>query len=40
VSFIIYAPASIPFVMARRQQGRRLFSPVELLILVISIRAS
>ena len=27
VSFIIYAPATILFVMARREQGRRLFSP-------------
>ena len=37
VSFIIYAPASILFVMARREQGRRLFSPVELVILTISV---
>jgi arginine:ornithine antiporter/lysine permease len=37
VSFIIYAPASILFVMARREQGRRVFSPVELVILVVSI---
>jgi arginine:ornithine antiporter / lysine permease len=37
VSFIIYAPASILFVMARREQGRRLFSPAELVILVVSI---
>ncbi len=37
VSFIIYAPASILFVMARREQGRRLFSPAELIILAISI---
>jgi arginine:ornithine antiporter / lysine permease len=37
VSFIIYAPASILFVMARREQGRRLFSPVELVILAISV---
>jgi arginine:ornithine antiporter / lysine permease len=36
VSFIIYAPASILFVMARREQGRRLFSPAELVILALS----
>lgn len=37
LSFVIYAPATILFVMARREQGRRLFAPVELVILVISI---
>lgn len=37
VSFIIYAPATILFVMARREQGRRLFSPGELVILAVSI---
>jgi arginine:ornithine antiporter/lysine permease len=37
VSFIIYAPASILFVMARREQGRRPFSAGELVILVISV---
>jgi arginine:ornithine antiporter/lysine permease len=37
VSFIVYAPASILFVMARREQGRRLFSPAELIILIVSI---
>jgi arginine:ornithine antiporter / lysine permease len=37
VSFIIYAPASILFVMARREQGRRLFSPAKLVILAVSI---
>jgi arginine:ornithine antiporter / lysine permease len=37
VSFIIYAPASILFVMSRREQGRGLFSPRELVILVISV---
>ncbi len=37
LSFIIYAPASILFVLARREQGRRLFSAPELVILVISI---
>jgi arginine:ornithine antiporter / lysine permease len=37
VSFIVYAPATILFVMARREQGRRVFSPVELGILAFSI---
>ena len=37
VSFIIYAPATVLFVMARREQGRRLFSPGELIILAVSI---
>jgi len=37
LSFIIYAPASILFAMARREQGRKLFSGRELVILVISL---
>ena len=37
VSFIIYAPATVLFVMARREQGRQLFSPVELVILAVSV---
>lgn len=37
VSFIIYAPATVLFVMARREQGRRLFSPREYVILAVSI---
>jgi len=37
VSFIIYAPATILFVMARREQGRRLFSTREQLILAVSV---
>ncbi|WP_030261110.1 basic amino acid/polyamine antiporter [Streptomyces violens] len=37
VSFIFYAPATILFVMARREQGRRLFSPRELIIFVVSV---
>jgi arginine:ornithine antiporter/lysine permease len=37
VSFIIYAPATVLFVMARREQGRRVFSPLELVILVVSV---
>jgi arginine:ornithine antiporter/lysine permease len=37
LSFVIYAPGSVLFVMARREQGRRVFSPVELVILAVSI---
>ncbi|MFE7029780.1 basic amino acid/polyamine antiporter [Streptomyces sp. NPDC057621] len=37
VSLIVYAPATILFVMARREQGRRLFSPRELVILAVSV---
>jgi arginine:ornithine antiporter/lysine permease len=36
-SFIIYAPGSVLFVMARREQGRQPFSPAELVILAVSI---
>jgi arginine:ornithine antiporter / lysine permease len=36
VSFVIYSPATVLFVMARREQGRQLFSPTERLILAIS----
>jgi arginine:ornithine antiporter/lysine permease len=37
VSFIIYAPATVLFAMARREQGRRVFSALELIILVVSV---
>jgi arginine:ornithine antiporter/lysine permease len=37
VSFIVYAPATVLFVMARREQSRRVFSAGELVLLVISI---
>ncbi|MET0838710.1 MAG: basic amino acid/polyamine antiporter [Marmoricola sp.] len=37
VSFIVYAPASVLFVMSRREQDRQLFSPRELLILAVSV---
>ncbi|MEV6301996.1 basic amino acid/polyamine antiporter [Actinoplanes sp. NPDC051861] len=37
VSFIIYAPATLLFVKARREQGRRLFSGRELIILAVSV---
>jgi arginine:ornithine antiporter/lysine permease len=40
LSFVIYAPGTVLFVMARREQGRTLFSPAELLILVVSIVAA
>ncbi|MFD7680784.1 MULTISPECIES: basic amino acid/polyamine antiporter [unclassified Streptomyces] len=37
VSFIIYAPATVLFVMARREQGRAPFSARELVILAASV---
>jgi arginine:ornithine antiporter/lysine permease len=37
LSFIIYTPGTILFVMSRREQNRRLFSRVELVILVIAV---
>ncbi|WP_433862590.1 basic amino acid/polyamine antiporter [Streptomyces sp. L7] len=37
LSFIIYAPATILFVMVRREQGRRLFSGRELIIFAVSV---
>jgi arginine:ornithine antiporter/lysine permease len=37
VSFIVYAPATVLFVMARREQRRRLFGPGELVILAVSV---
>ncbi|MEV7892054.1 basic amino acid/polyamine antiporter [Streptomyces sp. NPDC002817] len=37
VSFIIYAPATVLFVMARREQGRQPFSPREYVILAVSV---
>jgi arginine:ornithine antiporter/lysine permease len=37
LSFIIYAPATILFVMTRREQGRQLFSSKELVILAITV---
>ncbi|MFE3035031.1 basic amino acid/polyamine antiporter [Streptomyces canus] len=37
VSFIVYAPATALFVMARKEQGRRLFAPRELVILTVSV---
>ena len=40
VSSIIYAPASILFIMTRHEQGRRWFSPRELAILAASLGAA
>ncbi|BBH67594.1 amino acid APC transporter [Actinoplanes sp. OR16] len=37
VSFIVYAPATLLFVKARREQGRQLFSGRELVILAVSV---
>ncbi len=37
LSFIIYAPATILFAMTRREQGRKLFSPRELVIFIVSV---
>ncbi|MEV0185685.1 basic amino acid/polyamine antiporter [Streptomyces sp. NPDC050625] len=37
VSFIVYAPATVLFVMARREQGRRLFSERERVVLAVSV---
>jgi arginine:ornithine antiporter/lysine permease len=37
LSLVIYTPGTILFVMSRREQGRRLFSAAELVILVIAV---
>ena len=37
VSFVIYAPGTVLFVMTRREQGRTLFSPGELVLLGVAI---
>jgi arginine:ornithine antiporter / lysine permease len=37
LSFIIYAPGTVLFVMSRREQNRRAFSSVELVICVIAV---
>jgi arginine:ornithine antiporter/lysine permease len=37
VSFIVYAPGTVLFVMARREQGRTLFSRPELVVLAVSV---
>ena len=37
LSLISYTPGTILFVMSRREQNQRLFSPAELVILVIAV---
>jgi arginine:ornithine antiporter/lysine permease len=37
LSLVIYAPGTVLFVMARREQGRRLFSPRERAVLAVSV---
>ena len=37
LSFIIYAPGTILFVMTRRERGRRVFSPAELVLFVLAV---
>jgi len=37
LSFIIYAPGTILFFMARREQGKRVFTPPEMILFVVSI---
>jgi arginine:ornithine antiporter / lysine permease len=37
LSFIIYAPGTVLFVMTRREQGRRAFSTAELIILAVAV---
>ncbi|GAA1770295.1 basic amino acid/polyamine antiporter [Luedemannella helvata] len=37
VSFIVYAPATILFALTRREQGRRVFSPAELALFIVSV---
>lgn len=40
LSFVIYVPATILFAMARREQGRRVFSAGELVIFVVAVLAA
>ncbi|MFP3712174.1 basic amino acid/polyamine antiporter [Puerhibacterium sp. TATVAM-FAB25] len=40
VSFIVYAPAPALFVMTRREQGRRVFTPTELALFVAVVGAA
>lgn len=37
LSFIIYAPGTILFVMARREQNARVFRPAELLLMIVAV---
>ena len=40
LSFVIYVPATILFAMARREQGRRVFSGGELVIFIVAVLAA
>ncbi|MBO0610317.1 basic amino acid/polyamine antiporter [Myceligenerans salitolerans] len=37
ISFLFYAPATILFLMTRREQGRKVFAPVELALFVVVV---
>jgi arginine:ornithine antiporter/lysine permease len=37
VSFVIYAPGTVLFFMARREQGKRVFAPAELILFVVAV---
>jgi arginine:ornithine antiporter/lysine permease len=37
VSFVVYAPATVLFAMARRERNRRVFTPAELVIFLLSV---
>jgi arginine:ornithine antiporter/lysine permease len=37
LSFVIYAPGTVLFIKARREQHRRVFSPAELVLFVIAV---
>ncbi|ROP35723.1 basic amino acid/polyamine antiporter [Saccharothrix texasensis] len=37
LSFVIYAPGTVLFVMARREQGRRVFSGPELVLFIVAV---
>ena len=37
LSFLLYAPSTVLFVMTRREQGRRVFAPAEAVILAVAV---
>ncbi|MFC7714128.1 hypothetical protein [Nonomuraea recticatena] len=37
LSFVIYAPGTILFIITRRERGRRVFSPAELVLFVVAV---
>jgi arginine:ornithine antiporter/lysine permease len=37
LSFIIYVPGTILFFMARREQGKRVFTPAEMVLFVVAV---